>query len=375
MDLKERAEGYYELLLKIIKDLCGIPAPSGEEDERAKYCLNFVKENGFDNAYIDEAKNVVWSLRGKTDKTVFMMAHTDTVFPDKTPMPFVDDGEFLRSPGVGDDTGALTPLLVASVDALKRGVKPERTLTFVANSCEEGLGNLKGSRAIFGKFADVADRMYTFDGRIDHVYNACVGSHRYALSVKTEGGHSFSEFGKTNAIAVLAEIINEIYAIDVPQKGDSVTTYNVGTINGGTSVNTIAQNAEALCEYRSDNLECLKIMEEKFKAIFGKQRKDALVSYKLVGDRPCADSPDAATIREMTELAVKVQNKYSRVPVTVRCASTDCNIPLSLNIPAICCGAYDGEGEHTREEFIRKDGLKKGFCIISEIIDAEAARK
>ena len=94
MDLKERAEGYYELLLKIIKDLCGIPAPSGEEDERAKYCLNFVKENGFDNAYIDEAKNVIWSLRGKTDKTVFMMAHTDTVFPDKTPMPFVDDGEF-----------------------------------------------------------------------------------------------------------------------------------------------------------------------------------------------------------------------------------------------------------------------------------------
>lgn len=374
MTIKEKAENYYDLLISVLKDLCNIPAPSGEEDERAKYCLEFVKKHGFSDAYIDDAKNVIWSIKGETDKRVFFTAHTDTVFPDRTPMPFVEDGEYFRSPGVGDDTASLAALLVASADALKRGIKPKKTFTFVANSCEEGLGNLKGTREIFKNFAAVTDRMYAFDGRIEHVSRKCVGSRRFEVTVETEGGHSFSSFGNTNAIAVLSEAVTEIYAIDVPKNGDSHTTYNVGIINGGTSVNTIAQKATMLCEYRSDNLDCMKIMQEKFDAIFSKKRKNAKVSVKVVGDRPCAASPDEKIMDEMTELAVKVQSAYCDVPVVLKSSSTDCNIPQSLGIPAVCCGAYDGQGEHTREEFIKKESLKKGFCIITEVINAEAEK-
>jgi len=327
MTIKEKAENYYDLLISVLKDLCHIPAPSGEEDERAKYCLEFVKKHGFSDAYIDDAKNVIWSIKGETDKRVFFTAHTDTVFPDRTPMPFIEDGEYFRCPGVGDDTASLTALLVASADALKRGIKPKKTFTFVANSCEEGLGNLKGTRV-----------------------------------------------GNTNAIAIMSEMVTEIYAIDVSKNGDSHTTYNVGIINGGTSVNTIAQKASMLCEYRSDNLDCMKIMQEKFDAIFSKKRKTAKVSVKVVGDRPCAASPDEKIMDEMTDLALKVQSAYCDVPVALKSSSTDCNIPQSLGIPAVCCGAYEGQGEHTREEFIKKESLKKGFCIITEVINAEAEK-
>ena len=114
---------------------------------------------------------------------------------------------------------------------------------FVANSCEEGLGNLKGSKQIVKDFGSVLSEFYSFDGKYPVVYTKCVGSHRYRIKVTSEGGHSFSAFGNTNAIAELAKLISELCAAEVPKKENTKTTYNVGTISGGTSVNTIAQFA------------------------------------------------------------------------------------------------------------------------------------
>ena len=190
-----------------------------------------------------------------------------------------------------------------------------------------------------------------------------VGSHRYKVEVKTQGGHSFSKFGNTNAIAIMAEIVNEIYNIEVPKKEGSITTYNVGVINGGTSVNTIAQNVSVLCEYRSNDKDCLKEMQDKFNEIFNKKRKDAIISFELIGDRPCAGKVDEAKQEKIINTLKAIQGKYAGVEIRDVSESTDCNIPLSLGINAVCGGAYDGTGEHTREEWIRKDGLKKGYLI------------
>lgn len=364
-----------EILYQTLKDLCAIPAPTGEEYARAKYCLDFVKNGGYANAYIDEAKNVIWQIEGKSEKKVFLTAHTDTVFPDRETMPFTEDDDYFKCAGVGDDTACLTALLVASVFALKKGIKPNNTIFFVANSCEEGLGNLKGIRAIFDRFGEDADRMYAFDGTIDNVVNKCVGSCRYSVEISTTGGHSFADFGNINAIAVMAEIINKIYSIELPEKEGATTTYNVGNITGGTSVNTIAQNCSMLCECRSDDISCLEEIKATFNRIFTKDYQGATVNVKVVGERPCGSEINENTLKEMTKIAIKIQKKYSDKKISINSGSTDCNIPQSMGIPAICMGAYIGGGAHTRQEWIKKDSLKSGFNIVSAIIEYESKRK
>ena len=258
-----------EELYKMLKELCGIPAPSNFEHKRAEYCKKWLEDIGADGVYIDEALNVIFPLNcdGSNEITVFV-AHTDTVFPDTEPMPYFDDGERIHSPGVADDTASVVVLLMMAKFFVENKILPPKGIMFVCNSCEEGLGNLKGTRQIFKDYEGRIGKFISFDCNLNVVNDRCVGSHRYEVEVLTEGGHSYGAFGNNNAIAKLSEIIAEIYKIQVPDKSETRTTYNVGTISGGTSVNTIAQNAKMLCEYRSDDKECLEVMQNKFENIF-----------------------------------------------------------------------------------------------------------
>lgn len=373
MNLQNLSEEKFEELLKLHRDLCLIPAPSHYEDERAKYILKYLKDCGVDNAYIDEAKNVICQLGKPSDKIVVFMAHTDTVFPMDTPLNYVDDGEKIHCPGAGDDTGSLAGMLTCVKYMAENGVVPEKTLMFVANSCEEGLGNLKGCRQIFKDYGDKIEYLYSFDSKPFGVTNKSVGSHRYKVTAVTEGGHSFGCFGKRNAISVLAEIINEIYRIEVPKSGDSRTTYNVGIIEGGTSVNTIAQNASMLCEYRSDNVECLSTMEEKFRKIFEKAKENCSeLKVELVGNRPCMSTEmDKDLLQKITNRAKTIQSKHFGVNAIEKSGSTDCNIPHSLGIPAVALANYSGGGTHTREEWVIKDSFKSGLKVSMELILTE----
>ena len=347
---------------QLLRALCGIPAPSHKEDERAAFCKKWLEDIGAEGVYIDEAKNVIFPIGcdGKSDITVFA-AHTDTVFPDLEPMPYVDDGERIHCPGVGDDTASVVTILLAAKFFVENHIEPPRGVLFVCNSCEEGLGNLKGSRRLFDDFAGRIGRFVTVDGTLDEICNRCVGSHRYRVTVKTPGGHSFSCFGNTNAIAVLSQIVRDIYSLEVPKKEGARTTYNVGTITGGTSVNTIAQEAEMLCEYRSSDVMCLAEMRSRFAEIFARYNKgDATVTAELIGERPCADGVDAAAQAQLETLCAASISAVTGEKTPFRCGSTDCNIPQSRGIPAVCVGGYYGEGEHTREEWIEKRGLPIG---------------
>lgn len=369
MDLLKLFEKYYDEMLKLIHDICVIPAPSGFEDERAEFVLKYLKGLGIENAHIDEAKNVVCTLGEETDDIILFEAHTDTVFPFDVPLNYVDDGEKIYCPGVIDDVACLVIMLAGVKYMVDNSIKPKCTLMFVANACEEGLGNLKGTRQIFKDYGKRIKHMYTFDGGYSHIVNDSVGSHRYEVTALTEGGHSFGAFGNRNAINVLAGIINEIYKIEVPKIGDSKTTYNVGIIEGGTSVNTIAQNAKMLCEYRSDNVECLAIMEQKYKDIFENAQKNCQeLKVELVGNRPCMDNMDMARLNELSDFVAEVQAKYGKCEVKRNSGSTDANIPHSLGIPAICVGVYVGGGAHTTEEWLLKESLKPGFAIGLELM-------
>lgn len=373
MDLQKFAEEKFDELLRLHKELCLIPAPSHFEDERAEYILKYLKDAGFEDAYIDDAKNVICTLGKPSDKMIVFMAHTDTVFPMETPLNYVDDGEKIHCPGAGDDTGSLAGMLTTIKYMKENNIVPERTLMFVANSCEEGLGNLKGCRKIFEDFKDRIEYLYTFDAKPRGVANMSVGSHRYKVTAKTEGGHSFGDFGNQNAISVLAEIIHEIYKIEVPKVGNSHTTYNVGIIEGGTSVNTIAQNASMLCEYRSDNVDCLAGMEKKFGEIFEKIKGICPeLEIELVGNRPCmSNDMDMEKLKTITDRAKAIQSKHFNVLVEEHSASTDCNIPHSLGIPAVALANYDGGGTHTREEWVLKEAFKPGLKITMELILTE----
>lgn len=360
--------------LELTKTITVIPAPSGFEDKRAEFVLNYVKNIGFKDAYIDSAKNVIWKMQGETDDYTLFCAHTDVVFPDMDELPLIEDDECLRSPGVGDDTVCLAMMLICCKYLKETGFKPRKSLLFVANSCEEGLGNLKGSRQIFSDYKNIT-RMFTFDGIYLHVINKSVGSHRFKITVKTEGGHSYNDFGNKNAIAVMSKLVNKIYEIEVPEKEDSKTTYNVGLFNGGTSINTIAQEVEMFCEYRSDDLECFNIMQEKFKNIFDAikiEEPKAEIIIDLVGERPCHGNVDKKIMSELTELVKGIQEKHAKINVNLESGSTDCNIPHSLGIPAICVGTYYGGGVHTREEYLEKESIKPGLDITYELIVNQA---
>lgn len=352
--------------LDLLRALCAIPAPSHHEENRAAFCKAWLENIGATGVYIDEAKNVVFPLNCEGSNAITVIqAHTDTVFPDTEPMPYVDDGECIRCPGVGDDTACLVSLLLTAKFYVENQIKPQGGVLFVCNSCEEGLGNLKGTRQIFKTYAGRVRQFVSFDsGRLNHGTDACVGSHRYLVTVKTEGGHSFGKFGNENAIAALSKIVNAIYALEVPQAEGSKTTYNVGTITGGTSVNTIAQEAHMLCEYRSDNVDCLAIMQKHFAEIFQAAQSDKVdVHVELIGERPCASGVDQKEMDRLRALSKKLIREVTDTEVKFSSASTDCNIPLSIGVPAICIGSYNGGGAHTREEWLRKDSLPDGLRL------------
>ena len=362
-----KMQKYYELADKLWRDLCVIPAPSHHEDERVKYICGVLSEWGI-NAEADEAKNVIVKFEGEISDTVVFEAHTDVVFPDTEALPFYEDEKNVYCPGCGDDTVEVA-LLMATVKYIKdSGRKPKNTLLIVFNSCEEGLGNLDGTRAIMKKYGKDVTAFYTFDGTCDEIYNFSVGSHRYRVKVKTEGGHSYSSFGNKNAAAILAKGISAIYDLKAPQdKGK--TTYNVGIISGGTSVNTIAQEAEMLCEYRSESYEAMEYMKKKFEEIFEYMRSlGGYVEVELVGDRPCMKNVNGKKMREMSDMCKKIQEKHSGIRTEEKSASTDCNIPHSMGIPAVCPGGYTGGGAHTREEWVEKASLPKGFEIAKDIV-------
>jgi len=354
-----------ELLNQTLKELCGIPAPSHHEEKRGQYCLAWLERYGAKGAYIDEALNVVFPINcdGSNDITV-VAAHTDTVFPDVEPMPYKDDGEKIYCPGVGDNTASLTVMLLTAKYFIEKGIKPQKGIMFVCNSCEEGLGNLKGIRKIFKDHAGRIEKFISFDSSFKKIADRCVGSHRYEVSVETEGGHSYLAFGNSNAIAELSEIICDIYRIEVPKRENSRTSYNVGVIEGGTSVNTIAQSAKMLCEYRSDSIECLEIMEKAFEGVFERAKNRGVnVKVKRIGERPCMGKVDTEKIEEMAIMCERVIRETTGFDVVRESSSTDCNIPLSLGIPAICIGVYMGDGWHTRSEWIEKASLPVGLEV------------
>ena len=311
MNLQEKLIKYQESSIQelhaLLKNLVEIPAPSHHEEKRAEFIKNWLESFGAKGVYIDEAKNCILPINcdGSDDIVVFC-AHTDTVFPDLTPFELKSDENYFYAPGVCDDTSSLSILLMVAKFIVTNSVLPKRGILIVANACEEGLGNLKGVKQLFNDYAGRIKEFYTFDGRYNEISTRCVGSHRYEVTAETEGGHSFSAFGNNNSIYELSRLICDLYDTEVPKKEGAKTTYNVGIIEGGTSVNTIAQSAKMLYEYRSDDFECLAIMQKNFEDKIAKAnaRGKAKFTVNTVGLRPCGIDVDKTIHESMMEKVI-----------------------------------------------------------------------
>lgn len=357
-----------EALPGLLDTLCRISAPSHHEEKRAEFCRAYLENAGAKGVYIDEALNVVYPFQaeGKNDLTVFM-AHMDTVFGESVPLiPEIRDGK-VYCPGVGDDTASVVCLLTAA-RCLAQGIaKTDRGLLLVCNSCEEGLGNLKGVRTLMEQYQGRIREVVSFDSSRDLICNQPVGSLRYRVTAHTGGGHSFSNFGNQNAVAALASIISELYTLKIPS--GELSTYNVGTIRGGTTINTIAQEAEMLFEYRSISAEALVRLKDFFFSTLEKHRGNGLeLTTEIVGERPCMGDVDPRKQRELTERCCSVAAEVTGTRPKPECGSTDSNLPLSLGIPSVTAGLHVGGGAHTLGEWLELSSLDTALTLCLAMI-------
>ena len=368
------AQKTHEEELGLLRMLAPMPSPSHHEEGRAAVICQWLKDHG-GAAYIDGANNVICPIGddGKKPLVVFA-AHTDVVFDDTNPLPLVEDpdGFTWRCPGAGDDTANLCNLLMSAKYLLEHPFASDVAFLVVANSCEEGLGNLYGTRKLFENYGSRVQEYISYDCYAGMCVNHAVGSHRYRISVDTEGGHSYANFGRPNAIEVLSEIICSLYALELPKHPK--TTCNAGMIEGGTSVNAIAQHAEMLFEFRSASDGALEEMDGKLEEVFAAHRNgEVQVESRQFGLRPGDGEIDEGKLAALTERSSYAIRKAFGQEVELSANSTDANIPLSLGIPANTIGTVRGAGAHTREEWVDTRSLVPGCALaLSLMLDYRA---
>lgn len=354
--------------LAAIRELARIPAPSNHEEQRAIWCKQYLESLGATGVVIDDALNVIfpYHVSENSNDLCAILGHTDVVFPDTEPLPFREENGRYYAPGIGDDTTNAVAVMEMAAMAIALNLQPKTGILFVLNSGEEGLGNLKGTRQLMKDYGSRISRFYAIDGELDSVVTDAVGSKRWRITITTEGGHSFGNFGNRNAIYYAAKMIDTFYSLKAPDFGK--TTYNVGLIEGGTSVNTIAQNCSLMYEYRSNQREGLAYMDTFFQSVIASFRTIGIgVEVELLGDRPCKGEVDPSALAKIvTEASLKYgRSRYEE------CGSTDCNIPLSMGIPAVCFGVYDGCGAHTRDEWVDIESTRTGMKILAEVLLSE----
>lgn len=338
--------------------ICRIPAPTFEEAERAAYVRLRFERLGLADVGIDAAGNVRGRRPGAgRGRGLAMSAHLDTVFPRDTDLTVRREAGRVAAPGIGDNSTGVAGLL-AMLEALDAaGVVTAGDLHVACNTGEEGLGDLRGMKTFV---ADVRDRAWAavaIEGlKQNRVIHVAVGSRRYKVRVTARGGHSWGHFPSPSAVHILGRAIAEISRLEVPR--EPKTTYNVGVVKGGTSINTIAAEAEMLLDMRSVEPQPLADLERRAVAIIERTAREGegQAALELVGDRPAGSIPED---HPLVRTCRAIHRCLGLVSVSEP-SSTDANVPLGLGMPGVCLSITEGANEHRLDEYMETAPIPTG---------------
>lgn len=349
-------------------ELTQIPAPPFMEEARAERYAELLMEAGADSVWIDEEGNVLALRRGtEGERVVALGGHLDTVFPEGTDVTVRMRGDTLYAPGVGDDTRGLVVVLTVLRALEEAEVETRDDLLFIGTVGEEGLGDLRGMKHLFREGADPIDAWIEVDGGgLDRLVTMGLGSVRYRVTFQGPGGHSWGAFGLANPVHALGRAIREFQAVaDTLTRSGPRTSYNVGVIGGGTSVNSIPFEAVMEVDMRSESPASLARIEEVFLAAMerGLEGENALrregepltLVADKIGDRPSGELDPAAT--PLIQRAMATTEVFGGSPSLAR-SSTNSNIPIALGVPAVTIGrgGVGGNGHAPDEWWINRDG-------------------
>ena len=346
-----------------------IPAPPFQESARAAGVKAALSTAGL-RAQIDSAGNVIAELRGVNDREVVIVsAHLDTVFPQGTEIHVRREGSKIFAPGVSDNGAGLAALVALARAVHATNLKPQRTIVFTANVGEEGEGNLRGMRALVDAYRDRLKAVLVLDGAgTEHASTMALASRRVEVVITGPGGHSWSDFGLANPINALVRGAQRFINTRVPSSPR--TTFNIGEIQGGTSVNSIPHEAHLKVDMRSESDEELAKIENALRESIAagvrdemesaRERNRGTLEWKIesLGSRPGgelpANSPLLASLRAADEF-LSTQSRLER-------SSTDANVPISLGIDAMAIGAGGvGGGAHSLQEWYDPSGRELGL--------------
>ena len=349
-------------------ELAQIPAPPFGEAARTEWLRQRFIDLGLNEVQVDGLGNVFGLFwHDEPGPLLGMSAHLDTVFPPGTPVAAHEEGSKLFGPGISDNAAGVVAMLAVASALKQSAIRPSGNIVFIGNVGEEGEGNLRGMRHIFADphWGNVIRSMLVVDGAgADTYVTQALGSKRFEVTFRGPGGHSWSDFGIPNPIVLLSRALSHFSQSEVPDSPR--TTFNIGVIQGGTSVNSIPESASARVDLRSASSHELQKLEvrlyESVRSAAPSNSLEQKISFEIssIGDRPAASLASDARILQVIR-AVDAHLGIKSIP---RLASTDANIPLSLGKEAITIGSGgDGGGAHTLREWFdcahRDLGLKR----------------
>lgn len=340
-------------------DIQQIAAPTFDEAERATYVKAEFAHFGLEDIQVDDMFNVCGVFPGQLRDApgVMIAAHTDTVFPAETDLKVQRESKVIYGPGLGDNSLGVAALLGVLHHWRHEGIEPLCDVWFVATSREEGLGDLGGMRVAYDTLGDKIGAVINLEGlALGHVYNGGIAVRRLHITAKTDGGHSWTHFGRPSAIHGIMNLGAKITHIEV-QKSPR-TTYNIGIVDGGQSINSIAAEASLWLDMRAETKEALAHLEQQVQAAIAEVTHDELqFAVEVVGDRPAGMIEENHPLVQMAMSALRM----AHVQGSLQAGSTDGNVPLSHGCPTVTIGITRGGNAHRVDEYIETQPVAAGM--------------
>jgi tripeptide aminopeptidase len=354
-----------ERLLELTIQIQQTPAPTFHERTRAELVRALFLKEQLGDVATDEADNVYARLPGQGKSLpLILTAHLDTVFPLGTNLEYRRDEDMIHGPGIGDNSLGVAALFGLLWNLRERKTTLPGDIWLVANTGEEGLGNLRGMKAVVDRFGPQVKAYLVIEGTaLGHVYHRAVAVRRYRVTVRGPGGHSWSDYGQPSAIHELARIVTQMTSLPVPMNPRS--SLNVGMISGGTGVNVLAPEAGLELDVRSESAEALAGLVERVEKIIRSAAGDGITAtMETIGQRPAGQIADDHPLVKLAQQCLAEQG----LTATFTSGSTDANIPLSRGYPALVLGVTTGGGAHTVREYIDIPPIQKGVQQLAEFV-------